>query len=783
MPKFLGYLCLIIAIVCSAMTTHAATKSDQEQFLADSYARFRLDPSDFARAQREGIANAPYSLDLEVLLYASLSRAQHSSEPLQGFSHLLNISLAQAQSLSENLYTLLKLRKECDRLIQQQACQVRPESLTLLRNAAQLPHADRFLLAAAKNLFASAYQPYVISEIERHSAARELLLSLYLYNQNDVYLSLLLQDQFRDPGTFAAILQAPPQHYGRWHQLALNEFIVKQLLALKHPMRFAAYNFYLTELLTAGIVEVPDSLIKTSENEIIQYERIIRASDKNPTLPLLLAAAKMLENNLDTANTLLEQYADMDHADQNTKLLSLFLSEYSHRRLAKEDLYYVYLEGVSKRESIERYTAQKQDRLLFFDSSTAWSNLVGFSPLSDQLLARYFRERGYRDIAPQLHSNHSVAQTHIGVEPSPFYRSLDTAAEDYRQRANHHASTLAREDSPALEPDTRSQEPRIREVALTEIEVEELPELDFPDQLPLPVERSQIVRRYYDGRDWYIVYLSDAVDPAGSVSKGGYWMQKTLGGGHFWGPSIYLGLQQYAPYEILNTSSRAMVQSNTIELKASRYKLPEISSADVELDTAQYRLPEDIYLQFSWDEISSDQDQDGLNDILERHIGSNPLLADSDLDGMPDGQDRLPLETFIQSAQQYNPVAMALLERLLSYQITPESDAQLAPMRSGFKLGAQTHEQQTLFVAASPKYFQGIQPPLRLIFVSPEQVRQRQQQGLFFPLSLELMLSNTDATDFYVQWNASWTGGSFRIRVIDGNVEVENLGNWIGSTN
>src|SRR5205823_564551 len=49
------------------------------------------------------------------------------------------------------------------------------------------------------------------------------------------------------------------------------------------------------------------------------------------------------------------------------------------------------------------------------------------------------------------------------------------------------------------------------------------------------------------------------------------------------------------------------------------------------------------HLVLSIADLYRDEDHDGLPDRLERQIGTNPLKADTNGNGIPDGQDKNPL--------------------------------------------------------------------------------------------------------------------------------------------
>lgn len=64
------------------------------------------------------------------------------------------------------------------------------------------------------------------------------------------------------------------------------------------------------------------------------------------------------------------------------------------------------------------------------------------------------------------------------------------------------------------------------------------------------------------------------------------------------------------------------------------------------------------------DAVSRDSDQDGLTDLVERRLGTNPGRADSDRDGIPDGQDPVPSSAARAPQGEQEQIAEAVFEHL-----------------------------------------------------------------------------------------------------------------------
>jgi hypothetical protein len=320
-----------------------------------------------------------------------------------------------------------------------------------------------------------------------------------------------------------------------------------------------------------------------------------------------------------------------------------------------------------------------------------------------------------------------------------------------------------------------------------------------PNLASIGVSASQIVRAERTGDDWIAVYLSHALDPAGEVSGGGFWVARSKDGGKHWEP-IYLGLQQFFPYDVKPKSALTMLDGDHLRIEVAIREIDRESITFPPIGLQSKRVQEGLYLDFTWDALTADHDGDGLSDIVEHRMALSAYNADSDGDGIPDGVDSLPTVPFVRSDEDY-ALGLALIQRLYGYERgalivgAPTAPADRAPRgKTGSKepsleellkaaIGtplAKIEPSSTLFLEGDPRPFAGLRLPFRLVVLTPEQVeRLSSEYGVFFPVGIRWSISDPASGRLFVIWDASWVGGSFIVRKTARGYETEDISSWI----
>lgn len=320
----------------------------------------------------------------------------------------------------------------------------------------------------------------------------------------------------------------------------------------------------------------------------------------------------------------------------------------------------------------------------------------------------------------------------------------------------------------------------------------EAPETDdtaIPKSLQLPVHPYQVVRLEKTGEEHVLIFLSQALDPVGEVSGGGYWVVKSRNRGQDWELPVYLGLQQFFPYVVTPRSNLPLTDGGALQIEVQVRELDTDSITFPPIGLRARREQDGLYLRFEWEKLTLDTDRDGLTDLAEHRMGLDPANPDTDGDGRIDGSDSLPLTAFRKRKPEENELAIAILNQVLGYEraaiivgdVGPRRGESLQDMlKSAAGPRPAIDPMHTTFMVADPGIFSGVNLPARLLVYGPDAAdRLAEQYGVFYPVEVAWVFTNRDGTKHHVIWNASWTGGAFIVRRTAEGYKVEVLTRWI----
>jgi hypothetical protein len=283
----------------------------------------------------------------------------------------------------------------------------------------------------------------------------------------------------------------------------------------------------------------------------------------------------------------------------------------------------------------------------------------------------------------------------------------------------------------------------------------------------LPGQLLQIVG---DGRRRVEIRTSQALDPVGEVSAGGYWLRISEDGGQHYGTPLYSGLRVMQPYLLRPGARLASLSGDTLRLDAQLW----------EQDVRELRFPpqaatalrrrDGVRLQTTLSELARDSDGDGLSDIAERAMLLDPDRPDSDGDGIGDADDPLPNVARRNDADALGQALQAALPLLLSTE-TPRSAA--APDGTALGHGAR-------FVVGDPAPFAALRSRERLIVLSrTDAARVARKRGVFLPLEIELLQLDHAGRRGLLIWSNRWSGGVIELRRENGHWTASSAGHYV----
>ncbi|HEY2737880.1 MAG TPA: hypothetical protein VGK45_05705, partial [Thermoanaerobaculia bacterium] len=151
---------------------------------------------------------------------------------------------------------------------------------------------------------------------------------------------------------------------------------------------------------------------------------------------------------------------------------------------------------------------------------------------------------------------------------------------------------------------------------------------------------------------------SQGYDPTGEVSSGAYWLFLSADGGATWAEPLYTDLRINQPYVVRPVSALPLFAGDHLHVEVEIRELDPTKITFPPIDLAPKRTARGLYLDIPLEALTRDSDGDGLTDLAEARLLTDPASPDTDGDGIPDGAD--PLPTVRESAvEDRSPAALA----------------------------------------------------------------------------------------------------------------------------
>lgn len=126
-----------------------------------------------------------------------------------------------------------------------------------------------------------------------------------------------------------------------------------------------------------------------------------------------------------------------------------------------------------------------------------------------------------------------------------------------------------------------------------------------------------------------------ALGHASSPNWSAYWFTRSFDGGAHWSPPVFTGLAASEPYLPVGRSTLTGIVGDELRLEVL---VPEV---DLERVSNRLRVRPGL-LAIPLAGMTADRDGDGLTDLLEERLTTDPGRADTDGDGLRDDRDPMP---------------------------------------------------------------------------------------------------------------------------------------------
>jgi hypothetical protein len=377
-----------------------------------------------------------------------------------------------------------------------------------------------------------------------------------------------------------------------------------------------------------------------------------------------------------------------------------------------------------------------------------WQDRMGYHAL--RLMTRWIYGSGYakakRIYAQELQDNFTVhaecnsAEHHIGIRDPRFASKL-------RKFPEHSIASVR----------------KLRSVSALE------ESLWPPD--------ASIVRAETDGTHAVAISISPDVDPMGEVGSGGYWLHLSNDGGKHWDKRLYLGLQMYFPYIVADSSPLPLLNGGKLQLAVQVREIDSGSITFPPVDLRFKRKVDNIYIEMPLDDIRKDSDGDGLTDLLEDKLRTDPLNPDTDGDGIIDGLDSLPQVPLGNKPNDLADIVLDILKHHTSVQgeaiiSVPSAYENSNNKNNSFAFFDGAHhgmKPDIAMIEADKTLFSGLTLDSMVVFVDQDDIDYlREHYGMCLPLDLTTIMINHAHDRAVVIWDAGWAGETIEFRKVDG---------------
>jgi len=411
------------------------------------------------------------------------------------------------------------------------------------------------------------------------------------------------------------------------------------------------------------------------------------------------------------------------------------------------------------------------------------------------LFARFAEQHGYASLTGEL--LHDATRFGDGTEPTAPFRAetsfllarVRSAIADENSRATqlrpvlNNASVRSSLAQPRIVPFA---EHRLEEAATPGdspivVDCSDAAGVAAQSHLPPFVNPIRMERR---GEEIVAIAISSALDPVGELGLGGYWAVRSTDGGATW-KSYYTGLRENMPYVVKTASRLPLLEGEHLRVEVDVQELDTNSITFPPVALRTKRTQKGLYLDFPWEELTRDTDGDGLTDLMEERLTTDPREIDTDGDGVPDGEDLLPRVPLRPGRDTVAEVIASVLDRFAlgggRIVVGIGRDA------LGAEIAQNSCEVQTsrvcdpvLFIVGDPSHFAPLTLARRTVVLTQEEIDAYTKKfGPTYAARIEHLAINPAGTRAIFELNQSWTGATYILTKTDKGWQVTIAGGWI----
>jgi hypothetical protein len=244
-----------------------------------------------------------------------------------------------------------------------------------------------------------------------------------------------------------------------------------------------------------------------------------------------------------------------------------------------------------------------------------------------------------------------------------------------------------------------------------------------------------------------------------------YWVILSSDGGTTWSRPLFAGLQLSRDYRVRQASDLPLLAGDHLHVEVDRRESDSESESEAESPAAgpapaegqagRGRAARGIYLDIPLAALARDSDGDGLTDLAEEALVTDPRDPDTDRDGVKDGVDMLPQ---VASQRRPGPENQALAAMFAAMESRDRSGGSPDPLQA-----------RTEFWVGDRQLFTALHPRHRLVVLTPEELKLAEQKlGQLFARTITLFVLNHAGTQGFVIWTTGNWGEAFYLALENG---------------
>lgn len=296
---------------------------------------------------------------------------------------------------------------------------------------------------------------------------------------------------------------------------------------------------------------------------------------------------------------------------------------------------------------------------------------------------------------------------------------------------------------------------------------------------PLP-DGFRLVRFERSGQRAVAISVSQTYDPTGEVSQGGYWVHLSDDGGRHWQRPLYTGLAQRFPFVVPETSRMPLLNGDRLDIEVEVFEIDTATITYPPVALRSRRRGEDVYIQVPLGDLARDSDGDGFTDLAERNLlldrarsdGGTPFIVGSDA-GAACGSPAPDAVAVMGLLEQVFSISSGTIVEGLDR--PPGVEGMVSSWRN-----ASAAPGRPIFISGEPRGYRCLRPNrLTIVYGEDDIAELERYRPDFHAVEIGPIVYNRARDRGYASWSAGWTGGTYRLRLVDGRWIFESIGSWI----